>query len=109
MSDRPLEGKAALVTAGGTGIGFASARRLVADGASVTIAARREEVLVDAAERLRREAPDGVTVQHAVCDVANEDEVVAAVELATQPTGGLHYVVASAGMGSLGPMHKTSL
>lgn len=109
MTDLILAGRAALVTAGGTGIGFASAERLVRDGVSVTIAARREEVLLDAAERLRSSAPNGVTVQHAVCDVTDEEQVIRAVAVAAEPEGGLHYVVASAGMGSLGPIHKTSL
>lgn len=109
MTELPLAGKAALVTAGATGIGFACARRLVQDGASVTIAARREEVLRDAADRLRQDAPDGVVVQYAVCDVSVEEQVVAMVARAAEPTGGLHAVVASAGVGSLGPVHKTGL
>ena len=36
-----LEGKFALVTGGGSGIGLACARHLLRDGATVTIAARR--------------------------------------------------------------------
>jgi NAD(P)-dependent dehydrogenase (short-subunit alcohol dehydrogenase family) len=109
MADLPLTGRAALVTAGGTGIGFACARRLVRDGASVTIVARREEVLADAAERLRADAPAGAVVQHAVCDVTDEDQVAAAVAVAAEPQGGLHHVVASAGGGSLGTISNTSL
>jgi NAD(P)-dependent dehydrogenase (short-subunit alcohol dehydrogenase family) len=109
MTDLPLAGRAALVTAGGTGIGFACARRLVRDGASVTIAARREEVLAAAADRLRADAPDGAVVQHAVCDVTDEEQVAAAVAAAAEPLGALHHVVASAGGGSLGTISNTSL
>jgi NAD(P)-dependent dehydrogenase (short-subunit alcohol dehydrogenase family) len=109
MTEGALAGKAALVTAGGTGIGFACAHRLVRDGVTVTIAARREEVLADAAERLRGAATAGATVHHITCDVANEEQVARAVAAAAEPCGALHYVVASAGGGSLGPLHKTSL
>lgn len=108
MTALPLAGRAALVTAGGTGIGFACARRLVADGATVTIVARREDVLAAAADRLRADAPAGAGVHHMVCDVTDEAQVAAAVARATEPLGGLHLVVASAGGGSLGPVHKTS-
>ena len=44
-----LNGKHALVTGGGTGIGLAIARALEADGAHVTITGRRQEVLDGAA------------------------------------------------------------
>lgn len=105
----PLAGQSALITAGGTGIGFGCARHLLRDGASVTIVARREEVLADAAERLREDAPAGATVQYAVCDVADEEQVTAAVTLAAEPNDGLHICVASAGVGSLGPVYRASL
>ena len=45
-----LEGYAALVTGGGTGIGKGCAARLAADGAAVTICGRTESRLVDAAK-----------------------------------------------------------
>src|SRR3954462_182979 len=44
-----LDGKAALVTGGGTGLGKAAAAELVACGARVLIAGRRAEVVRDAA------------------------------------------------------------
>ncbi len=47
-----LAGRVAVVTGGGTGLGKASARELLACGASVVIAGRREEVLREAAEEL---------------------------------------------------------
>ena len=50
---RLLEGRTAIVTGGGTGLGKASARELVACGARVVIAGRREEVLRSAADELR--------------------------------------------------------
>src|SRR4029077_5394620 len=44
-----LEGRVALVTGGGTGLGKATALEFVRCGASVTIAGRREDVLHEAA------------------------------------------------------------
>ncbi len=100
----PLQDQAALVTGGGSGIGLACAKALLRDGASVTIAGRGEERLLQAVEELRAEAPDGVQVGHAVCDVAVEDQVVAAVEAAASLTGSLQLCVAAAGTGTLGPV-----
>lgn len=99
-----LQDQAALVTGGGSGIGLACARALLRDGASVTIAGRGEERLLQAVDELRAEAPDGVQVAHAVCDVAVEEQVDAAVEVAASLTGSLQLCVAAAGTGTLAPV-----
>ena len=57
MTTRTLAGRMALVTGGGTGIGLGCARRLLQRGARVTMAARRVDVLEEAAVRLRAEIP----------------------------------------------------
>jgi citronellol/citronellal dehydrogenase len=54
-----LEGKVALVTGGGTGLGKATAMELARCGAEVTIAGRRPEVLEQAAEEIGGAAGDG--------------------------------------------------
>jgi len=71
----------------------------------VTICGRTAEKLDAAAERLRRVAATGATVQAIPGDVTDEDQVRAVVAKATELAGGLHGVVASAG-GSLhmGPL-----
>ncbi|MBN1630745.1 MAG: SDR family oxidoreductase [Thermoleophilia bacterium] len=65
-----LDGKTALVTGGGTGIGAAIAERLVAEGAKVCITGRRKE-------RLEQEAAGLGTESVLACpgDVANSDDV----------------------------------
>ena len=99
-----LAGTAGLVTGGGSGIGFACAAALVRDGASVTIAGRTEDRLLGAVDALRSLAAAGVDVRHAVCDVADEDQVAAAVATATEATGALQLCVAAAGNGTLAPV-----
>lgn len=99
-----LRGQAALVTGGGSGIGLACAAALLRDGASVTIAGRTESKLVAAADELRGQAPEGTTVGHVACDVADEDQVAAAVAAAAEPTGSLELCVAAAGSGTLAPV-----
>jgi len=99
MTHQALRGKTALVTGGGTGIGKGCARRLLRDGASVTLAGRREEVLREAADELTEHAPKGAEVRVAVCDITEEEQVVSAVETATQGREKLDILVANAGTG----------
>jgi NAD(P)-dependent dehydrogenase (short-subunit alcohol dehydrogenase family) len=96
---RVLVGKGALVTGGGSGLGFAGAARLISDGATVTIAGRNEDRLRAAAQRLAAECPSDAEVRWARCDVTDEASVNEAVEISSAGCG-LHMVVASAGRGA---------
>ena len=98
-----LDGKAALVTGGGSGIGLACAAHLLRDGAAVTLAGRSKEKLQAAAASLDGE------VRTVSCDVADEDQVRHAVEVASSPSGALHIAVAAAGTGAGGPLLQTDL
>ena len=87
-----LAGKAVLVTAAaGTGIGFATAKRCVEEGAVVVIS--------DAHERRLGEAADALGVPGFVCDVTDEGQVQALFAEAAAATGGLDVVVNNAGLG----------
>jgi len=101
-----LEGIAVLVTGGGSGIGQACAAQLAADGAAVTICGRTESKLQAAADRIRKGAGHGGSVQIVVADVTDEEQTKRAVDKAAEPTGGLDGCVANAGGGGgMGPYH----
>jgi len=95
-----IAGWSILVTGGGSGIGLATAERLAADGAHVTICGRTEQKLVDAVARISAVATEGATASYAVADVTDEAQVVEAVTAATTATGRIDGLFACAG-GSL--------
>jgi len=97
-----LVGKRALVTGGGTGVGFGCAQRLLEHGAEVLIVGRRDDVLEDAIGRLKAGVPDA-KVSFQVCDITIEEDVRAAVATGAGD-GGLDILVANAGSGYPGPI-----
>jgi NAD(P)-dependent dehydrogenase (short-subunit alcohol dehydrogenase family) len=90
-----LDGKTALVTGASTGIGFATARRLVAEGARVFMTGRRKDVLVAAAEQLGERA---IPVVGDVSDPSDRDRLFDEV---SANGAGLDVVFANAGLGEL--------
>lgn len=101
-----LEGKAYLVTGGGTGIGRACAAALAADGAAVTICGRTQSKLEDAVERVTKLLGHGGKISSVVADVTVEADVASAVAKAAESTGALDGCVANAGGGGgMGPLH----
>lgn len=68
-----LQGKTALVTGGGSGIGFAMAQTLAAAGAQVILAARREGQLAEAAQSLTQQ---GGMVRYLCADVTRQAELL---------------------------------
>jgi NAD(P)-dependent dehydrogenase (short-subunit alcohol dehydrogenase family) len=94
-----LDGRTALVTGGGTGIGYGCAQQLLAAGAAVTIVGRRLDVLEAAAERL------GGEVTTVACDVTDEAQVENAVAVAAGD-GNLDVLVANAGSGYPGAIEQ---
>ena len=88
-----LNGKVALITGGGTGIGAAIAQRFVVDGAKVCIAGRRKEMLERVAGSL---PPESVTICPG--DVSRYEDVERMVEATLRFGGRLNVLVNSAGM-----------
>jgi 3-oxoacyl-[acyl-carrier protein] reductase len=89
-----LDGKVVLVTAAaGTGIGNATARRCLDEGATVVISDAHERRLGEAAEAL------GGDTLSVVCDVTDEAQVQAMVDTTLDAHGRLDVLVNNAGLG----------
>ncbi|OHV33308.1 MULTISPECIES: SDR family oxidoreductase [Pseudofrankia] len=99
------DGLSVLVSGGGTGIGAGIARRLVAEGAWVTICGRTADTLRATADSINADA-GREAVQFHVADVTSEPDVRQLVELAAGWRDRLDGVVANAGGGgALAPLH----
>ncbi len=93
-----LSNKIALVTGGSSGIGLATAKRFVAEGAYVFITGRRQTELDAAAKELGSNA---ATVRGDVADLTDLDELFAAIK---EQKGRLDVLFANAGGGTLVPL-----
>jgi meso-butanediol dehydrogenase/(S,S)-butanediol dehydrogenase/diacetyl reductase len=92
-----LDGKVALITGGGSGIGAAIAKRFVADGAKICITGRRREKLEQVAQSL----PPGA-VKTCPGDVSKQEDARRMVETALKFGGRLDVLVNNAGLDSHG-------
>jgi NAD(P)-dependent dehydrogenase (short-subunit alcohol dehydrogenase family) len=95
-----LNGKHALVTGGGTGIGLAIAQALAADGAQVTITGRRQEVL----DSVATDRITGIAM-----DVRDESDVVEKIAAAVDARGPVQICIPNAGIAEGRAVHKTSM
>ncbi|KAH8162737.1 hypothetical protein CIB48_g5510 [Xylaria polymorpha] len=90
-----VDGMVAVVTGGGTGIGFHMAKALANSGAKkVYILARRKELLDEAAKAHESLSP-------LVCDVGSKESLQAAVDIITKDVGYVNLVIANSGI--IGP------
>jgi NAD(P)-dependent dehydrogenase (short-subunit alcohol dehydrogenase family) len=87
-----LSGKNALITGGGTGIGFAISKAFCAAGARVILTGRREEVLKKACDNL------GSNASYCVCDVSQLKAIPPFVESLGQKGITVHILVNNAGI-----------
>lgn len=95
-----LAGKTALITGGGSGIGFASAKRFVEEGAYVYISGRRADALEKSLAEL---GPNARGLQADVTKAEDLDRVFATIR---SERGGLDVVFANAGVGEFVPLSE---
>ncbi len=93
-----LEGKVALVTGGTSGIGLATAKRFVAEGAYVFITGRRQTELDAAVEAIGKNVTG---IQSDASNLADLDRLFATIK---QEQGHLDVLFANAGGGELAPL-----
>jgi NADP-dependent 3-hydroxy acid dehydrogenase YdfG len=92
----PSESRTVLITGASTGIGAATAKRLLERGDRLVLAARREEPLRELADDLG----GGDAVMTKTCDVGEWDQVQDLANAAVERFGGLDVVFANAGFGA---------
>ncbi|AFM15385.1 acetoin reductase family protein [Mycolicibacterium chubuense NBB4] len=96
-----LNGKVALVTGGGRGIGRGIALRLARDGADVALV----DVRADGIDSVAAEIGEiGCKATTFVADVSDRDQVFAAVDHAASALGGFDIMVNNAGIALVGPL-----
>lgn len=102
---RPLAGRVALVTGGGSGIGLGIARALADAGCAVALAGRTPGPLEQAARDL---AARGVPATAVPGDVTDPADAHSMVERTVAELGDLHVLVNNAGVARLGPFGDIS-
>lgn len=98
-----LEGKVAVITGASSGIGEATAVALVAQGATVVVAARREDRLDDLVERINNNGGKALSVE---CDVTDEDQAHGLIRRAKDEFGRVDILVNNAGVMQLSRIEK---
>lgn len=94
-----LEDRHAVITGGGSGIGAAIADRLSAQGAKITLMARKRD-------RLEAKAKELGQAQGVAVDITSEDAVKKAFAEATDAFGPVDILVNNAGLAEAVPFHK---
>jgi 3-hydroxybutyrate dehydrogenase len=93
-----LEGRHALITGGGTGIGAAAAQHLAAAGAKLSLLGRRLQPLQVVASDLH-----GTAIQ---CDVSDSARIAAAFDEARAANGPIDLLIVNAGIAESAPFYK---
>src|SRR5471032_2681364 len=93
-----LEGKIAVITGGSSGIGLATAKRFVEEGAHVVITGRREKELKEAAAFIKK------NVTTVVGDVSRMEDLDRLYAVVKEKHGHIDILFANAGAGTIAPL-----
>ncbi len=99
---KKLEGKIAVITGGSSGIGLATAKRFIEEGAHVVITGRREKELKEAAAVL------GENVTTVVGDVSRLEDLDRLYAVVKEKHGHVDILFANAGAGTVAPLEAAS-
>jgi len=105
---KPLAGRVSLITGGAGGIGLATARRLMDEGACVVLCDIDRDALAQAETELKKKYGNDVVASSWV-DVTREDAVAAAFRDSAWKFGGVDICISNAGIASASPVEDTTL
>ena len=105
---KAFAGRVAFITGGAGGIGLATARRLMDEGACVVLCDIDRDALAGAESELKKNYGDDV-VASAWVDVTREDAVVAGFRDSAWKFGGVDICISNAGIASASPFEDTTL
>lgn len=100
-----IQGKVALVTGAALGIGRGIALRLARDGADIAVVDLKEDKMQAVANEVKALGRRVTTFK---ADVANRDEIFAAVDHAERALGGFDIMVNNAGIAQVQPIAKVT-
>src|ERR1700677_3986870 len=97
-----LDGKVAVITGGSSGIGLATAKRFVEEGAHVVITGRREKELKEAAAIIKR------NLTTVVGDVSRLEDLDRRYAVVAEKHGHIDVLFANAGAGTIAPLEAAT-
>jgi 3-oxoacyl-[acyl-carrier protein] reductase len=106
--DLGLTSKVAIITGGSRGLGLATAKAIIAEGAHVVICARGEEQLQKAATEIQAQAASGARLTSVAADVSTEAGVNRVVNTAVKQFGRIDVVVNNVGLGKGADLEGTT-
>ncbi|UQZ36357.1 3-oxoacyl-[acyl-carrier-protein] reductase [Paenibacillus sp. PK3_47] len=107
MADKKLEGKVAIVTGGGSGIGRATVLEFARNGAKVALLDRTVENAEKVRQQIEKEGGEAIVIE---CDIEQPQQVEEAVKQAAEKWGRLDVVFANAGInGAMAPIETMDI